>query len=262
MGFALVHGLAPSRSPTGNLPRVVGMLRGPTIIGRIRRRARRGVNKQLWQINYGWGPRLRSAIRKRWILLSHPHADIRFGSGVHIGPGFSLHIPHGGSFIVGDDVVFRHGFRAEVVGNAKVLIGARCVFSYYSLIQCSSLIEIGEGCGFGQSSAIYDGNHLFRDLERPFMTQGFDLRAIRIGKECGVLTKTTVINDIGDRCQIGANSVVSKPIPSYCVAVGAPARVIDYFGPEDQRPPELAHLASSNGNGARPEAPEPLDAAL
>ena len=94
---------------------------------------------------------------------------------------------------------------------------------------------------------IVDGNHNFRDFDKPFMHQGFELRAIRIGNECGVLTKTTVINDIGDRSQIGANSVVSKPIPAYCMAVGMPARVIEYFGPEDQRPPGVPSRESSDG---------------
>jgi acetyltransferase-like isoleucine patch superfamily enzyme len=180
-----------------------------------------------------------SELRKRWILLSHPHADIRFEGSVHIGPGFSLYIPESGSFIVGPNVEFRRGFRAEVVSNGRVVIGAGCVFSYYSLIQCTGLIEIGEGCGFGQSCAIFDGAHHYRDLEAPFMNQGFTLVPIRIGKECGILTKTTVLADIGDRAQLGANSVVVNPIPAYCVAVGAPARVVDYFGPEDQRPPGL-----------------------
>lgn len=31
---------------------------------------------------------------------------------------------------------------------------------------------------------------------------------------------------IGKHCVIGANSVVTKDVPSYCVAVGSPARVI------------------------------------
>lgn len=204
------------------------------------------MNAQLYEIGYGWGPRLMSGIRKRWILLSHPHANIRFEGPVHIGPGFSLYIPHNGTLIVGPNVEFRRGFRAEIVGNARVVIGANCVFSYYALIQCTSSIEIGEGCGFGQSCAIFDGNHYFRDLEQPFMHQGLDLRPIQIGRECGVLTKTTVINNIGDRSQIGANSVVVRPIPACCVAAGVPARVIEYFGPEDQRPPELADVGSTD----------------
>lgn len=208
--------------------------------GRVLKRLRGRVDRQLWEVSYGWGPRVMSAVRKRWILLSNPHANIRFEGPVHIAPGFSLYIPGPGTFIVGPNVEFRRGFRAEVAGHGSVVIGARCVFSYYSLIQITGSLEIGEGCGFGQSSAIFDGNHHFRDLEQPFMKQGFDLRPIRIGKECGVLTKTTVLSDIGDHCQIGANSVVVKPIPAYSVAVGAPARVVDYFGPETPRPPELA----------------------
>lgn len=31
---------------------------------------------------------------------------------------------------------------------------------------------------------------------------------------------------IGNHCVIGANSVVTKDVPDYCVAVGSPARVI------------------------------------
>ena len=34
---------------------------------------------------------------------------------------------------------------------------------------------------------------------------------------------------IGERCQIGAGSVVTKDIPSYSVAVGNPARVIKRY---------------------------------
>lgn len=31
---------------------------------------------------------------------------------------------------------------------------------------------------------------------------------------------------IGKHCVIGANSVVTKDVPDYCVAVGSPAKVI------------------------------------
>jgi acetyltransferase-like isoleucine patch superfamily enzyme len=45
--------------------------------------------------------------------------------------------------------------------------------------------------------------------------------------------------DIGTRAFIGANAVVSRPVPAYTVAVGAPARPIEYFGPPGGEPPEL-----------------------
>src|SRR3954468_17746861 len=121
------------RRALGNLPQAVGEFRGRGLLARLGRRVRRHVGNQLYEIGYGWGPRLRSEIRKRWILLSHRHANIVFEGPVHIGPGFSLYIPHNGSFIVGPNVEFRRGFRAEVVHDARVAIGANCVFSYYSL---------------------------------------------------------------------------------------------------------------------------------
>ena len=39
------------------------------------------VGRQLYEINYGWGPRLMSALRKRWILLTHRHANIFINTG-------------------------------------------------------------------------------------------------------------------------------------------------------------------------------------
>ena len=183
------------------------------------------------RIGYGRGPRLMSALRKRWILATHPHADVRFGRGVHVGPDFSLQIPHRGSFIVGDGVVFRRGFRAEVEGDGRITIGADSVFTYNVLMQCTTTIDIGERCMFGQSSLVIDGQHRFRDVTRPMLEQGYDFTPIRIEDDAVITTKCTVMASVGRRAFIGANSVVSRPVPPYSVAVGAPAKVVDTFGP-------------------------------
>lgn len=37
------------------------------------------------------GPFVMSALRKRWVTLRHPHANIHFGEHTYLGPGFSLH---------------------------------------------------------------------------------------------------------------------------------------------------------------------------
>jgi hypothetical protein len=62
--------------------------------------------------------------------------------------------------------------------------------------------------------------------------QGYVLRPIRIEDEAQIHGLSTVINNVGKRAVIGANSVITRPIPAYTLAVGAPARPIDYFGPE------------------------------
>jgi acetyltransferase-like isoleucine patch superfamily enzyme len=185
-------------------------------------------------IGYFHGPRMMSWLRRRWVLLRHPHADIRFTGPVYLGPGFSLHIPHGGSFIVGPGVEFRRGFRAEVE-HGRITIGEGSVFTYYVLMQCSTSIEVGKRCMFGQSTIIVDGNHRFRDLDRPMLEQGYDFTPVRIGDDATVTTKCTIMADVGERAFIGANSVVTRPVPPFTVAVGAPAKPIEYFGPEPTR---------------------------
>jgi acetyltransferase-like isoleucine patch superfamily enzyme len=140
---------------------------------------------------------------------------------------------------VGPGVDFRRNFVCEISGSGRVVIGGGTTFTADTLIQCTTSIEIGTRCGFGQATFIVDGNHRFRDPSRHWLDQGDDFRPITIGNDVAVNTKCTVINNIGDRAVIAANSVVSRPIPAYCLAVGAPARVVEYFGPPELRPSEL-----------------------
>jgi acetyltransferase-like isoleucine patch superfamily enzyme len=191
------------------------------------------------KIGYGYAWKGGSWLRKQWVLVRHPHANIRFGRGVYLGPGFSVFIPGEGSFIVGDRVEFRRDFRAEISGSGRVAIGDDTAFTYSVLIQCSTEIEIGPRCQFAQTTVLIDGQHRFRDLSRPILEQGYDFRPLRIAEDAWVGTKCTIMADIGKRAVIGANSVVTKPVPPYTVAVGAPARPIEYFGPPGEEPAEL-----------------------
>jgi acetyltransferase-like isoleucine patch superfamily enzyme len=201
---------------------------------------------------YYRGPRYRSELRKLWVRLRNPQAEIRFGKYTHLGPGFSLHMPHGGTFITGQAVEFRGRFRCEVMDGAVVKIGDLCVFTYDVVVQCGKSIEIGDRVMFGQSTLVVDGNHRFRDLDQPMLSQGYDFRPLHLADDATITTKCTIINDVGTRAFIAANSVVSREIPPYCVAAGIPARVIEYFGPPGQEPPGWEP-------GDRPEA-EPAEA--
>jgi acetyltransferase-like isoleucine patch superfamily enzyme len=191
------------------------------------------------RVGYVHGPKLMSALRKAWVRIRNPHVDIRFGRHVYLGPGFSVHAPFGGTFIVGDFVEFRRGFRVELGGQARVVIGAHSYLTYDVIISCSTTVEIGERCGLGQATYVADGSHRYRDLSQPFRTQGYDYRAIRIEDDVQIHSKCTIVNSIGKRAIIGANAMVTKPIPAYCVAGGVPARVLDYFGPAGEEPEGL-----------------------
>jgi len=86
---------------------------------------------------------------------------------------------------------------------------------------------------------VVDGNHRYREIDKPMLEQGYDFRPLTIGDDVTTTTKCTIINSIGTRAFIGANAVVTRPIPPYTVAVGVPAQVIDYFGPPGLEPDEL-----------------------
>jgi acetyltransferase-like isoleucine patch superfamily enzyme len=196
-------------------------------------------NLPVW-LGYRKGPLVMSRLRRAWVLLRNPQADVRIHPTAYLGPGFSLHMPDGGTFVAGPAVEFRRGFRCEVGPDGRVTIGAGSVFTYWVLIQCSTSIDIGERCMFGQTTLVVDGNHRFRGLDKPMLEQGYDYQPIVIEDDASITTKCTIINNVGRRAFIGSNSVVSRPVPPYTVAVGAPARAIEYFGPPGQEPPGLA----------------------
>jgi acetyltransferase-like isoleucine patch superfamily enzyme len=181
-----------------------------------------------WRMRYELGARLASRARRTSIQLTHRHCTVEFRGRAHLGPGFSLIIPGPGTLTIGDQADFRRGFVCEISGDGRVTI------------ECSTSVEIGDGVVLGQSLFIADGSHRFRDWRRPILEQGYDFRPIRIGDRAAIMTKCTILNDVGDGAFVGANSVVTKAIPPYSLAVGAPARVVDYFGPPEMRPAELA----------------------
>lgn len=180
----------------------------------------------------GPGPRAMSELRKRWVLFRNPHADIQFRGPVYLGPGFSLHMPLGGTFIVEAGVEFRRNFRAELGPQARVSIGPGCHLTHNIVISCSTSVRIGARSLIANAVYIVDGNHRFRDHSQTVIEQGYDYREIVIGEDAMILSKATIVNSVGRRGVVAANAVVTRPVPDYSLVGGVPARVLEYFGPE------------------------------
>lgn len=181
-------------------------------------------------LRYGRGRRFASRWRQLVVQATHLHGTVRFEAPVHIGPGFRLDMPSQGQFIVGANVEFRRNFVCEISGGGQVSIGANTVFTYDTIIQCTTSVDIGSDCMIGRA-LIADGNHRFKDPDRSVTDQGFDFQPITIGDGTLVTTNVVVTAPIGKRCLVGANAVVTSPIPDYSLAVGAPARVVEQYEP-------------------------------
>lgn len=176
-------------------------------------------------------PKVASALRKRWAAFKNPHATVRFGRHVYVGPGFSLHAPHGGTFEAGDGCEFRRGFRCEMGSHDTVVrFGRQCVATYDVLFQITTSAVIGDRVMFGQCAAVFDGNHNFKDPTLPMMSQGYSFRPVTIGDDVTTLTKVTIVSDLGDRAVVAANSVVTEPVAPFTIVGGVPAREIGRYG--------------------------------
>lgn len=92
-------------------------------------------------------------------------------------------------------------------------------------------VTIGRYVFLGQHVSVQGINHGYEDVEEDPNRQPLVLRPVRIGDYTHLGTNTTVVAGvtIGERCQIGAGSVVTHDIPPYSVAVGNPARVIKRY---------------------------------
>lgn len=137
--------------------------------------------------------------------------------------------------------------------ESKIRIGGGTFLNQGVMVSAMELIEIGEHCMFANGCLITDANHRFDDLTMPVPWQGFTTKGpTRIGDNVWAGANVVVTSGvtIGERCVIGANSVVTEDIPPFSIAAGAPAKVIRRHGPalpEDlpaPDEPEAGHLSS------------------
>lgn len=107
----------------------------------------------------------------------------------------------------------------DVTVEDRVYIGAYCIIG-----KCT----IGHGTAIGSFVNILSGSrqHIFSDPEKSIQAQDGEFVCITIGADCWIGNNSVLMTDIGNRCVIGAGSVVVKKIPPYSVAVGNPCRVI------------------------------------
>jgi acetyltransferase-like isoleucine patch superfamily enzyme len=189
-----------------------------------------------WRLRYYTAAALASRWRRRLALMTHGHAEIAIDRTARLGPRFGLWIPQRGTLSIGPGCELRRDFFAEIHGEGRVEIGPQTVFTGQSALQISTTLTIGERCVLGIGTMIVDGNHRFRDHTKHTLDQGYDYRPIEIGDGALILSKCTIVASIGKGAVIGSNSVVTRPVPDYCLAAGAPARVIEYFGPPEDRP--------------------------
>jgi acetyltransferase-like isoleucine patch superfamily enzyme len=142
----------------------------------------------------------------------------------------------GAHTMIGPNVTLSAGWGPGHPGLASdvVKIGDRCLIGRGSSIVGHRHIHIGNDVWTGHAVYITDMNHGYEDVTKPLSVQNQAERPVNIGDGSwlghGVVVLPGVT--IGRNVAVGANSVVTRDLPDFCVAAGVPARVIRQYDPE------------------------------
>lgn len=143
---------------------------------------------------------------------------IQLGSKVYIGKN---------SIVQVDSYHLKYGHH-----KPKLIIRDNVTIGSCSEVTAANNIEIEDDVIIAPHCYIADNSHCFEKVDVSIRYQGLDkVKPIKIKKGAwlgwGVVVLPGVM--IGQNSVIGANSVVTKDVPDYSVAVGAPAMVIKQY---------------------------------
>lgn len=116
------------------------------------------------------------------------------------------------------NIDYRSGFRTGTILNlaegAKITIGREVLFNDRCLFNSHSSITIGSRTVIGQNVCIYDHDHDYRNIEN--LRKEFVASPVSIGEDVWIGSNVTILRgvEIGDRCVIGAGTVVRGKIPA------------------------------------------------
>lgn len=174
-----------------------------------------------------------------------------FGPGARVEKVLTLTNPH--RIFLGARTAIARGARLEAFLNhrqypydGKITIGDHTSIEPHAHIGAADDLRIGENVVIGSHAFITDHDHSFENLDEHIGEQPLTVSPTRIEDYVWLGERVTVLKGvtIGHHAIIGANSVVTRDVPPYAIAVGTPARVVKY------RPGAPVHAGSVPGTPA------------
>ena len=142
------------------------------------------------------------------------HENISIGDGVYIGyKSWLASVPHTG------------------FNECELVIGDGCKIGNYNHIYATRSIRLGNYVLTADKVYISDNLHSYDDINTPILNQTIrQISNVVIGDSSWLGENVCIIGaKIGKHCVVGANSVVTKDVPDYCVVVGIPAKIIKRY---------------------------------
>jgi acetyltransferase-like isoleucine patch superfamily enzyme len=164
------------------------------------------------------------AKNKMFFLGRSCHID----SNCHIDALSYNGISFGNAVSVQKRVIIECSGSLQHLGKGLVL-GDNVGIGSNSFLGCAGGIEIGADTIIGNYVSMHSENHNFSDNELPIRLQGVTHKGIKIGKNCWIGAKVTILDGtiLGDGCVVAAGAVLTgKEYPANMIIGGVPAKVI------------------------------------
>lgn len=134
---------------------------------------------------------------------------------------------------LGNNVSIGKNTTIECTGTLKLLgkglsVGNNVGLGTHGFFGCAGGIIIGDDTIFGNYISLHSENHNFADHDVPIRLQGVNRKGIRIGCNCWIGAKVTILDgaEIGDGCIVAAGAVVRGKFPPNSIIGGVPAKII------------------------------------
>jgi len=116
-------------------------------------------------------------------------------------------------------------------GNSALLIVTKSLIGDFCHIAAVRKVVIADNVLMANRIYISDNVHTFADINQSVIDQPVAFKnEVTIGEGAWLGENVCVIGaSVGKNSVVGANSVVTKDIPDFCVAIGTPARVVKKF---------------------------------
>jgi acetyltransferase-like isoleucine patch superfamily enzyme len=107
-------------------------------------------------------------------------------------------------------------------------IGEKVVLGRDNIVNCYLDVEIGGRTLLADWVYVTDFDHVTSDLTRPIKDQGIVKSPVRIGPDCWIGVKASVLRgtEIGRGCVLAAHTVARGRYPDLSVVAGVPGRVV------------------------------------
>ena len=126
---------------------------------------------------------------------------------------------------IGDDqIIVNQPFHCDY--GKQIRVGRRFFANFNFTVLDEASVNIGDDCFIGPNVSIYTACHSTDPIERNSRQEW--AKPVTIGDNVWIGGSVTILPGvtIGDNVTIGAGSVVVADIPSNCVAVGNPCKVV------------------------------------